>query len=136
MENADKKTVTGSLKKVIYLIVGSISLIAGLVGVFLPVIPTTPFILLSAGCFFRSSDRLFQWVASNERFGPTIKNFHGGKGITKNTKIRAIVMMWLTITLSVYFYVSNMYIFAFLYIIAIGVSIYLYKLPTLKEQDS
>ena len=136
MQDVEKKTVTGSLKKGIYLIVGSISLAAGLVGVFLPIIPTTPFILLSAWCFFRSSERLYQWVISNERFGPTIKNFHGGKGITKKMKTRAIVMMWLTISLSVYFYINNIYLIALLYIIAIGVSIYLYKLPTMKEQDS
>lgn len=136
MQNTDKKTLAGSLKKAIYLTVGIISLAAGLVGVFLPVIPTTPFILLSAWCFFRSSERLFQWVVSNETLGPTIQNYHEGKGIPKNTKIRAVGMMWLTITLSVYFFISNTYLIAFLYIIAIGVSIYLYKLPTVKEQDS
>ena len=136
MQEADKKTVVGSLKKVIYLTVGSISLAAGLVGVFLPIIPTTPFILLSAWCFFRSSERLFQWVVSNETLGPTIQNYHEGKGITKNTKIRAIVMMWLAITLSVYFFVNNIYLTALLYIIAIGVSVYLYRLPTVKVQDS
>ena len=136
MQNTEKKTVTGSLKKAIYLIVGSISLAAGLVGVFLPVIPTTPFILLSAGCFLRSSERLFQWVVSNETLGPTIQNYHEGKGITKNTKIRAIVMMWLTISLSVYFFITNTYLIALLYVIAIGVSVYLFKLPTVKEQDS
>ena len=133
MQNTDNKTVSGSIKKVIYFIVGGISLVAGILGVFLPVIPTTPFILLSAWCFFRSSQRLYQWVISNKRFGPTIKNFHGGKGITKNLKIRAIVMMWLAITLSVYFYISNTYLIALLYIIAIVVSIYLYRLPTMKE---
>jgi uncharacterized protein len=136
MQNTEKKTVTGSLKKAIYIIVGSISLAAGLVGVFLPVIPTTPFILLSAGCFLRSSERLFQWVVSNETLGPTIQNYHEGKGITKNTKIRAIVMMWLTISLSVYFFITNTYLIALLYVIAIGVSVYLFKLPTVKEQDS
>jgi len=136
MQNTEKKTVTGSLKKAIYLIVGSISLAAGLVGVFLPVIPTTPFILLSAGCFLRSSERLFHWVVSNETLGPTIQNYHEGKGITKNTKIRAIVMMWLTISLSVYFFITNTYLIALLYVIAIGVSVYLFKLPTVKEQDS
>lgn len=125
--------VTSSVKKGIYFIVGSISLAAGVLGVFLPVIPTTPFILLSAWCFFRSSEKIYEWVISNETFGPTIENYQEGRGITKNTKIRAIVMMWLAISASVYFFISNMYLIAFLYLIAILVSIYLYRLPTMKE---
>lgn len=133
MQESERRTVTGSVRKGIYFIIGSLSLVAGALGVFLPVVPTTPFVLLSAWCFFRSSDKIYRWVVSNETFGPTIENYQEGKGITKKTKIRAIVMMWLTITLSVYFYISSLHLIAFLYIIAISVSIYLYKLPTLKE---
>ncbi len=133
MQEAKKNKVTESFKKGIYFIVGAISLALGIVGVFLPVLPTTPFILLSAWCFFRSSSRIYQWVISNERFGPTIENFQEGNGITVKTKIRAVVMMWLAITVSVYFFVRNIYIIAFLYLIAVGVSIYLYRLPTLRD---
>ena len=100
MQDTGNKSVAGSMKKGVYFIVGSISLAAGVVGVFLPVIPTTPFILLSAWCFFRSSEKVYQWVISNKKFGPTIENYQEGRGITKKTKIRAIVMMWLTISLS------------------------------------
>lgn len=133
MQENEKKSVIGSVKKGIYFTVGSISLLAGALGVFLPVIPTTPFILLSAWCFFQSSEKFYQWVVSNETFGPTIENYQEGKGITRRTKIRAVGMMWLTITLSVYFYISNLYLIAFLYLIAISVTIYLYRLPTIKE---
>jgi uncharacterized membrane protein YbaN (DUF454 family) len=133
MQDTEKKSITGSFKKGIYFIIGTLALAAGIVGAFLPVIPTTPFILLSAWCFFRSSSKIYQWVISNETFGPTIENFQKGKGITVNTKIRAVVMMWLTISISVYFFIRNMYIIAFVYLIAIGVTVYLYKLPTLKE---
>ena len=134
MQDTEKNSVTGSLKKGVYFIIGVLALGAVIVGAFLPVIPTTPFILLSAWCFFRSSTKIYQWVISNETFGPTIENFQEGRGITVKTKIRAVVMMWLTISISVYFFITNMYLIAFLYIIAISVSIYLYKLPTLKEQ--
>jgi len=133
MQNSEKNTITSSLKKGVYLIVGTISLAAGIVGVFLPVLPTTPFILLSAWCFFRSSSKIYNWVISNERFGPTIENYQEGRGITKPTKIKAIVMMWLTITASIYLTIRNMYLISFLYLIAIGVTIYLYRLPTLVE---
>ena len=133
MQNSEKNTITSSLKKGIYLIVGTISLAAGIVGIFLPVLPTTPFILLSAWCFFRSSSKIYNWVISNERFGPTVENYQEGRGITKPTKVKAIVMMWLTITASIYLTIRNMYLIAFLYLIAIGVTIYLYRLPTLVE---
>ena len=133
MQNSEKNTITSSLKKGVYLIVGTISLAAGIIGVFLPVLPTTPFILLSAWCFFRSSSRIYNWVISNERFGPTIENYQEGRGITKPTKVKAIVMMWLTITASIYLTIRNMYLISFLYLIAIGVTIYLYRLPTLVE---
>ena len=133
MQDTNTKTVTDSVRKGVYFVIGSISLAAGVIGVFLPVIPTTPFILLSAWCFFRSSEKIYQWVISNERFGPTIENYQEGRGITKNTKIRAIVMMWLAITLSVYFFITNIYLIALLYVIAVGVSIYLFRLPILEE---
>jgi len=133
MQDTEKRTVTGSMKKGIYFIVGCLALVAGIIGVFLPVLPTTPFVLLSGWCFFRSSDKLYQWVISNETFGPTIENYQSGRGITVKTKIRAIVMMWLTITVSVYFYITNIYIIALLYLISISVTVYLYRLPTVKE---
>lgn len=133
MQDTEKKSVTGSIKKGIYFIVGVLALGAGIVGVFLPVIPTTPFILLSAWCFFRSSSKIYQWVISNPTFGPTVENYQEGRGITVKTKIRAVVMMWLAITVSVYFFISNIYIIGVLYLIAIAVTIYLYRLPTLKE---
>ena len=133
MQDTNNNTVAGSVRKGVYFIIGSISLAAGVLGVFLPVLPTTPFVLLSAWCFFRSSEKIYQWVISNETFGPTIENYQEGRGITRKTKIKAIGMMWLTISLSVYFFISNMYLIAFLYLIVISVSVYLYRLPTMKE---
>lgn len=129
----DTSSIISKVKKGTYFIVGSISLIIGIIGLFLPVVPTTPLILLSAWCFFRSSSRFYEWVTSNERFGPTIKNYQEGRGITKATKIKAIIMMWLTISLSAYFYIRNYYIITLLYIISASVTIYLYKLPTINK---
>ena len=133
MEIILEKKDTGTIKKYIYLIVGSFALVAGIIGVFLPILPTTPFILLSAWCFFRSSDKLYEWVINNETFGPTIMNYQQGKGITQKTRIRAIVMMWATISVSAYFFVSNLYVIGIMYLVAISVSVYLYRLPTATE---
>lgn len=133
MQDTETHSVTDSMKKGIYFIIGCLSLAAGIIGVFLPVIPTTPFIMLSGWCFFRSSKKLYQWVISNETFGPTIENYQSGRGMTVKTKIRAIVMMWLAITVSVYFFITNIYLISFLYLIAVSVTVYIYRLPTIQE---
>jgi len=121
------------IKKGAYFIVGTLALVLGVIGAFLPVLPTTPLILLAAGCYIRSSKKFYEWLINNERFGKAIEDYHTGRGITKNTKIRAIVMMWLMITLSAYLFITSIPLIAFLYLIAISVTFYLYRQPTLEE---
>ena len=121
------------IKKGAYFIVGTMALILGIIGAFIPVLPTTPLILLAAWCYIRSSKKFYEWLINNERFGKTIEDYHEGRGITKNTKIRAIGMMWLMITISAYFFITSIPIIAFLYLIAVSVTFYLYRQPTLEE---
>ena len=121
------------IKKGAYFVVGTLALVLGVIGAFLPVLPTTPLILLAGWCYIRSSKEFYDWLISNERFGKTIEDYHSGRGITKNTKTRAIVMMWLMITISAYFFITSIELIAFLYMIAISVSFYIYKQPTLEE---
>ena len=121
------------IKKGAYFVIGTLALILGIIGAFLPVLPTTPLILLAAWCYIRSSKEFYEWLISNERFGKTIEDYHRGRGITKNTKTRAIVMMWLMITISAYFFITSIPLIAFLYLIAVSVTIYIYRQPTLEE---
>ncbi len=121
------------IKKGTYFVVGTLALILGAIGAFLPVLPTTPFVLLSAWCFIRSSDKFYNWLTSNKTFGKTIEDYHNGRGITKNTKIRAVLMMWTTITISVYFFITSMQLTAFMYITAVSVTFYIYRQPTLDK---
>jgi len=121
------------IKKGAYFIVGTLALALGVISAFLPVIPTTPLILLAAWCYIRSSDKFYERLISDKRFGKTIEDYHEGKGITKNTKIKAIGMMWLTISISSYFFITSIELIAFLYLIAITVSVYIYRQPTLEE---
>jgi len=124
------------IKKGAYFILGTIALIIGIIGTFLPVLPTTPLILLAAWCYIRSSKKFYNWLISNERFGKTIEDFHTGRGITKNTKIRAIIMMWLMITISAYYFITSTPLIVFLYLIAVSVTFYLYRQPTLEEYNT
>lgn len=121
------------IKKGAYFILGTLALVLGVIGAFLPVIPTTPLILLAAWCYLRSSEKFYEWLINDKRFGKTILDYHEGRGIAKNTKVKAIVMMWLMISISSYFFIPSVELIAFLYMIAVTVTIYIYRQPTLDE---
>jgi len=111
---------------------GIVSLILGIVGIILPVLPTTPFLLLSAFCFGKSSERLHSWLLNHRWFGETIRNYQDGLGLRRIVKIRAIALVWISISASATFGADIIYVRILLFIIAISVSIYLLKLPTLR----
>ena len=85
-----------SLVKYICLGVGSAALVLGIVGIFLPMWPTTPFLLLAAACFVRSSDRLYTWLIEHERLGCYVRDYMSGRGIPLRVKRVALVTMWVT----------------------------------------
>ena len=85
---------TGNLfVKVLWVILGSIFVILGAIGVIIPGLPTTPFLILAAACYIRSSQRLYDWLIKNKTFGPYLKDYREGKGIPKKAKILATTMI-------------------------------------------
>ena len=92
--------------KIFLIALGIASLVLGVVGILLPLLPTTPFILLSAVCFAQSSDRLHDWLIQHPYFGPTIHDWKQNGSISKKNKFYAIVMIILTILLSVFIQLS------------------------------
>lgn len=96
-----------NFKKAILVFLGLISLVIGVVAIVIPGLPTTPFLLLAAGLFMRSSDRLYRKVMSNRIVGPYIREFRENKGMTKRTKIHAIGTMWVMIAISCIFFVDD-----------------------------
>ena len=84
----------------IYNILGTISLIFAFVGIVLPIIPTTPFVLLSAACYYKGSERLHSWLTQNKIFGPIIKDYEEQGGMRKTTKIKALTIMWTAVLAS------------------------------------
>lgn len=83
--------------KYILAFLGSISLALGILGIFLPVLPTTPFLLLSAALYVRSSQRLYNWLMSHKHLGPYIKNFRENKAIPLRVKIVSVSLVWATL---------------------------------------
>ena len=129
--NAGKKQ---SIVRVFLLIAGTISLALGAIGIFIPLLPTTPFLLLSAACFLRSSKRMHDWLLSNKWFGEYIKSYQEGRGIPAKTKMAAIITLWAAIILSAVFFLGEILVAQIiLLIIAVGVSVHLLRLPTFKK---
>jgi uncharacterized membrane protein YbaN (DUF454 family) len=121
--------------RILLMVVGSVSLFLGAVGVFLPIIPTTPFLLLAAACYLRSSERMHKWLLNNRWFGEYIKNYQAGRGIPRKTKLFAIAALWITILFSVVFVVDEILVMqVVLLVIAVGVSVHLIRIPTFRKR--
>ena len=115
-------------------IAGTFLLALGAIGIFLPILPTTPFLLLSAACYLRSSERMHKWLLNNRWFGKYIRNYQEGKGIPLKTKILAMTVLWVAILYSAFIVLDEILIAQIaLLAIALGVSVHLVRLPTLKK---
>ncbi len=128
-----KKIQIATWIKLLLMIAGTIFVGLGVIGIFLPVIPATPFLLLAAACYAKSSRRFYCWLLNNRWFGVYIKNYRQKKGMPLKVKILTVALLWLTILISVIFAVQSLALRIVLIIIAIGVSVHLLSLKTLKE---
>lgn len=117
----------------ILIVCGWISVALGLIGTFLPLIPTTPFLLLAAYCFARSSERFYNWLLSNRIFGPTIRSYREGHGLTVRQKATTLTVMWLVYGITLVFFVPSWYGRVPMILLGVGVTTYLVRLPTRKE---
>ena len=119
-----------TLKQYFYVGVGLLSLGLGILGIILPVLPTTPFLLLSAACFARGSERFYNWLLAHPWFGQSIRDYREGGGIRRSVKYKAIGLLWLTISLSVIFVVNFVWAQVAMLLTATLVSVFLWTRPT------
>ncbi|WP_372866109.1 YbaN family protein [Pseudomonas sp.] len=112
------------------LTLGWLCVALGVIGIFLPVLPTTPFLLLAAACFVRSSKRFYLWLVMHPRLGPWIRDYLEGQGIPLKAKVYSISLMWLSIALSCYL-VPLFWARAFMLTSALLVSLYILRQKTL-----
>ena len=113
------------IKKKTLLILGIIFTGVGIVGILVPILPTTPFLLLAAACFLRSSDRFHKWLLNNRFCGSYIRNYLEGRGMPLKTKVLTILVLWTTILITIIFWVPNTVLKTVLILIAVGVTIYI-----------
>jgi uncharacterized membrane protein YbaN (DUF454 family) len=117
----------------LFIILGVIFLGLGVIGVFLPILPTTPFLLLTSFCFLRSSKRLYNWLINHRIFGLFIYNYLTYKAATRNTKIGTLIFLWVSLFISSLF-ISQISIKLLLLAVGIGVTIHIYSLKTLAQK--
>lgn len=121
------------MKKTLLMVIGTITLILGFIGVFLPVVPTTPFVLISLACFINTSEKMHRFVMTNKYLGPYAKAYASGEGIPQKAKLKAVFLIWLTIGFSVIFILDHLALRLMLLLIATIVSTYIFTRPTAEE---
>ena len=119
--------------KIALITVGTLSVGLGILGIFLPLLPATPFLLLAAACYSRSSDKFYNGLLGNRWFGEYIRNYREGRGMSVRIKVIAITFLVLTMGYSIISVVPNVIGKLSLLLIAIGVAMHILTLPTMKK---
>ncbi len=131
MKNYLKK-ISSHITKPMWNIAGSIFVAIGVIGIFVPLLPTTVFLLLATACYNNGSERFHNWLINNKLLGPYISNFKEKKGIPLTVKIRTIALLWITIGISIYV-VNLLHVTIILLAVAVGVTLFLLTRKTLKS---
>ena len=118
------------LVRLLWNAVGTFFLALGLIGIPLPLLPTTPFLLIAVACYLRGSTRMYNWMMINRYFGSYLKDYMEGNGLTLRTKIVAVLALWGVIAFSAVFATENAIIRVGLLAVALGVTIHLLTLKT------
>lgn len=119
--------------KIAYITIGTISLILGIIGIFLPLLPTTPFLLLTAALYFRSSPRLYNWLIHQKYLGSYIRNFREHKAIPLHAKIVSIALVWISLSYCAIWVVPYIWTGIIFLILAGGTTWHILSYKTLKK---
>ena len=118
--------------KYILIVLGSISLVLGVIGIFLPLLPTTPLLLLSATLYVRSSEKLYNWLINQKYLGTYIRNFREHHAIPLRAKIISVSMVWISLAYCAIFVSTNIFLSILFIILAAGISWHILSYKTLK----
>ena len=111
---------------------GTFFLVVGIIGIVLPLLPTTPFFLLATACYMRGSKKIYNWFIHNRLIGNYIQCYQEERSLPINGKIFSIIFLWVTILCSILFILSNSYIELFLIIIAVIVTVHILTIKTMR----
>lgn len=127
-----RETAGGSVK-VLLTVLGSIALALGILGIFLPLLPSTPLFLLAAICYARSSRKLHDRLLAHPVVGRSIRSYRDGLGLPLRQKVIILVLLWSSITVSGIFFTSSLWIRGLLAVIAVGVTVHILMLPVRRD---
>ncbi|HWR77536.1 MAG TPA: YbaN family protein [Thiobacillus sp.] len=116
--------------RVVFLALGTLFVALGIAGIFLPVLPTTPFMLLAATCYARASTRFYNWLLNNRMLGPTILEWRRYRSIPYRVKWTAIILMAVTLSISIVYFVPWLELQVALAIFGLLLGAYLYNIPS------
>jgi len=129
-DQTPNKYIDSFALRCILIAIGWLSIILGVIGIFVPVLPTVPFLLLAAACFARSSERFYNWLINHKQLGPLIHDYLSGTGMPLRAKISALILIWLSILISAFILVHLFWVRFLLLGIATCLTFYLLRLPT------
>ena len=118
--------------RIVLIIVGILSLALGIIGIFLPILPTVPFIVLAAACFSRGSKRMHDWLVRMPFAGKVIDDYEKGHGVSWKSKATALLMLWGGMTISTIALKPSLWVVLLLASVAIGSTIIIVRLPKQK----
>jgi len=111
------------LLRALLIAAGTLSLALGAMGALLPVLPTTPFLLLAAACYIRGSKRLYSWLLGNRLFGEYLRRYRAGEGLPQRFKLWTIALLWLSLGASAFFALPGGLWWLRLALLAIGLAV-------------
>jgi len=118
------------MRRYLYISIGTLALGLAILGIFLPLLPTTPFLLLTAACYARGSRKFYTWLMESSLFGPYIRNYREGKSIPLSVKVVVLSLLWATILYSAFFVVTHVWIRILLMGVALGVTVHVIRIRT------
>jgi hypothetical protein len=116
--------------RALFFVAGVLALGLGVLGIFLPVLPTTPLVILAAACFARSYRPFHEWLLGHRLFGPTLREWHEHRSIPRRTKLTAIVMMAVALGASIVLAVEATWLKGLLAAFGLGLGFWMYRLPS------
>jgi uncharacterized protein len=131
----NKNHVKSAFLRWVLISCGWISIACGVIGIFLPIMPTVPFLLLAAACFAKSSERFHRWLMDHNHLGPLLHDYLKGAGIPLRAKLMALSMIWVSFPTSVVLFAEALWLKVLLIAAAVAVSSYLLSLPTAPPND-
>ena len=129
----EKKRLKSPLRTLL-VVLGTVCVALGVLGMFLPVLPTTPFLILAAVLYARSSKRFYNWLITNRWCGEYIRNYREGRGLSLKQKVFTILLLWMTIGATVWLAISQWWLRLILLGIAVGVTIHVVMIKTFKSE--